>query len=300
MRILVTGKRGQVATAIAERLGQDAGMECLTLGRPEMELGQPSGVAAKVAEKGPDLVISAAAWTAVDAAEDHPDEAFRVNAEAAGEVARGAALAGAPVIHLSTDYVFDGAKAGAWTEDDPVAPLGIYGATKLEGEYRVARANPHHIILRTAWVYSAGGKNFVRTMLALAKTHDDVAVVDDQYGCPTSATDIASAIHAVIRRIISRELTDSISWGTYHFSGTGTATWCDLAREIFHRGHRLGLPSARVRPVPTSAFPTRAKRPRNSRLDCTKFEESFGYRAPYWTESLQPVLERLSKEPPAD
>lgn len=287
----MTGTNGQVVTALREGCAAVAGIECVALGRPELDLDRPDTAAAAIAGARPDIVISAAAWTAVDAAEDEPDAAFRANAESAGEVARGAALAGAPVIQLSTDYVFDGSKAGAWTEEDPVSPLGVYGVSKLEGERRVAAANPRHVILRTAWVYSPWGKNFLKTMLALAETRDTLTIVDDQYGCPTSALDIADAVLAVAQQVLAKP--DFAGWGIYHLAGTGTATWCDFAREIFRQAAALGLPYAATKPVATSAFPTKAKRPANSRLDCSKFEQAFGYRAPPWQLGVQEVLSEL-------
>ena len=293
MRMLVTGNSGQVVTALREAAKADPAIEPLTLGRPDLDLDRPETVATAIASARPDVVVSAAAWTAVDAAEDEPEATFRANAESAGEVARGAALVGAPVIHLSTDYVFDGSRKGAWAENDPVAPLGVYGASKLEGEMRVAAANNNHVILRTAWVFSPWGKNFVKTMLALAATRERLTVVDDQYGCPTSAIDIADAVLAIARHLERGNAQDIA--GIYHLAGTGSATWCDFAREIFRQAEKAGLPAAAVTPVATEAFPTKATRPANSRLDCSKFEQTFGWRPRPWWEALHEVIAHLAE-----
>lgn len=285
MKILVTGRHGQVSTALQQRCANRSECQLIVLGRPEFDLDAPENLAAKIADHTPDLVVSAAAWTAVDLAEDEPEAAMRANGTAAGQVARGAALAGAPIIHLSTDYVFDGSKAGAWTEDDPVHPLGVYGATKLEGERQVSAQNRHHIVLRTAWVTSPFGKNFVKTMLSLAQGRDTLTIVDDQYGCPTSAFDIVDGILAIAGQIERARDEDNL-WGVYHLAGTGTATWCDYAREIFRQARALQLPSAQVQAVTSEAFPTKAARPKNSRLDCTKLESAFGFRTRPWQEAL--------------
>lgn len=296
MRILVTGTNGQVSTSLQERCAERDDIDLIALGRPDLDLDQPANISETIAAHKPHIVVSAAAWTAVDLAEDEPDAAMRANGAAAGEVARGAAIAGAPVIHLSTDYVFDGTKAGAWVEDDPVNPLGVYGRTKLTGERQVAAANPRHVILRTAWVYSPFGKNFVKTMLALAATRDTLTVVDDQYGCPTSAFDIADAILAIADEI-TKSGTGETRWGTYHLAGTGTATWYDFAEEIFRRAKERGLQHVHVKPVASDAFPTKAERPRNSRLDCTKLEKAFGFKSAPWQEALSEVVGILAAPP---
>ena len=195
MRVLVTGKHGQVATALLERAR--AGAELVMLGRPEFDLTEPATLAKAIVAAQPDVVINAAAYTAVDKAESEPDLAHRVNAEAAGAVAAAAAEIGAPILQLSTDYIFDGSLGRPYRENDPTAPLGVYGASKRAGEAAVIKANPRHAILRTAWVYAPFGANFVRTMLRLGETRDVVRVVADQQGCPTNALDIADALLAV-------------------------------------------------------------------------------------------------------
>ena len=269
MRIAVTGKTGQVVTSLLERGGARQDVEIVTLGRPELDLLEPKTIAPAIAAARPDLVVSAAAYTAVDQAEDEPEVAFAINADGAGEVARAAADLGVPVIHISTDYVFDGKAERPYKESDPTNPQGVYGASKLAGEHAVAAANPRHLILRTAWVYSPFGKNFVKTMLRLAETRDEVAVVADQVGCPTSA-----ARHR--RRCIGGGETRRggyrlRQWGTYHFAGGGEASWADFAEAIFSVSREIGGPWANVRRIETHEFPTKATRPANSRLDSTSF-----------------------------
>ena len=288
MRILVTGREGQVARGLAERGGAH---ELIFAARPELDLADSESIERTVAAVAPDLIISAAAYTAVDKAEDEPELAMTVNGEGAGMLARAAAKLNTPIIHLSTDYVFDGALDRPWREDDPVAPLGVYGATKLAGEEAVATSGATYAILRTAWVYSPFGHNFVKTMLRLAKTRETLSVVDDQLGCPTSAFDIADAILAVAAawQADPRHGADAI----YHFAGVDEVSWADFARLTFAESGRLGGPTADVTGIPTSAYPTKAHRPANSRLDSTKFAQRFGYRAKPLTAALQEVLRPL-------
>jgi dTDP-4-dehydrorhamnose reductase len=293
MRVLVTGREGQLARSLAERAEANSGLSLETVGRPELDLERPESIAAAIAAAAPDVVVNAAAYTAVDQAEDEPEQAFRINAAAAGEVAAAARRAGARIIQVSTDYVFDGSAGGAYAETAPTAPLGIYGHSKLEGEQKVAGANPDHLILRTAWVYSPFGRNFVRTMLNAAQTRDRLNVVDDQHGNPTSALDIADGILAILRRWAG-EPGHGLGQ-VYHLAGTGATSWCGLARQIFAEAAALGLPTAQVSPIRTEDWPTRAVRPRNSRLDCAKLESDFGYRAPLWQESVAATVRRLAE-----
>jgi dTDP-4-dehydrorhamnose reductase len=206
-------------------------------------------------------------------------------------LARAAARENAPILHLSTDYVFDGTLERPWREDDPVHPVSVYGASKLAGERMIAASGATFAILRTAWVYSPFGSNFVRTMLRLAESRDELNVVEDQVGSPTSAHDIAEALNAVIatwRRDAARG-TNAV----YHVAGSGEADWAELARAAFEESASRGGPSARVNGIPSSGYPTRARRPANSRLDCARFEGAFGYRCPAWRQSLAPVVARL-------
>ncbi|HEX8239472.1 MAG TPA: dTDP-4-dehydrorhamnose reductase [Allosphingosinicella sp.] len=292
MRVLVTGRDGQLARSLAERAAAVPGLSLRTIGRPELDLERPESIAAAIAAAAPDAVVNAAAYTAVDQAEDEPERAFRINAAAAGEVAAAARHAGARIIQVSTDYVFDGSAEGAYAETAPTSPLGAYGRSKLEGEQRVAEASPDHLILRTAWVYSPFGRNFVKTMLAAAQARDELNVVDDQQGNPTGALDIADGILAILGRWSGEP---ALGLGqVYHLAGTGTTSWCGLARQVFAEAAPLGLKTATVNPIRTEDWPTRAVRPRNSRLDCAKLERDFGYRAPRWEESVAETVRRLA------
>jgi dTDP-4-dehydrorhamnose reductase len=288
VRILVTGRQGQLAQSLAERA---AGHELVFAGRPEFDLADAGAIERTVASVHPELIVSAAAYTAVDKAEDEPELAMQVNGEGPGVLARAAAAVGAPVIHLSTDYVFDGEQDTPWREDDPVAPLGVYGATKLAGERAVINSTASYAIVRTAWVYSPFGHNFVKTMIRLAASRDCLEVVEDQQGCPTSAFDLADAILV----LIDRWRVDP-SLGTrqvYHFAGPDRLSWAQFAREIFTQSAALDGPVADVRGIATSNYPTKARRPRKSALDSSRFANLFGYRAPGLRKSLMPVVSRL-------
>ena len=292
MRIAVTGQNGQVARALAE-MGAARGIDIVLLGRPALDLAQPETVLPALLEARADVVVNAAAYTAVDKAESEPEAAQAINAEGAAAVARAARELGIPVIQISTDYVFDGTRQRPYREDDPTAPLGVYGRTKLAGEEAVARENPQHVILRTAWVYAPFGVNFVRTMLRLAASRPEVGVVADQHGCPTSALDIAATVLAVAERLLSepepsRELT-----GIFHMAAQGEAVWADVAEAVFQTSAALGGPSARVKRITTADYPTPARRPGNSRLDCAKLGSIYGLILPPWRESLDRCVARL-------
>ncbi len=285
MKILVTGRHGQVARSLVERARDRPGIDVVLAGRPELDLEVPGSAASVVRSIKPDVVINAAAYTAVDLAEDEPDRAFRINAEAAGEVAAAAREVGARMIQISTDYVFDGGAAGPYAEDAPTNPLGVYGRTKLQGEEMVRSNNPDHVVVRTAWVYSPFGSNFLKTMMRLAETKDEVPVVSDQVGSPTSAADLADALLMIVDNWRAGE--------TYHVAGSEFTSWCGFAEAIFAECRRIGLPSATVRPIGTDEWPTRAVRPRNSRLDCSKFEKDFGFRMPDWKEAVARTIADL-------
>ena len=294
MRIIVVGKEGQVARALAER-ARAHGAQAVLVGRPKLDLADPSGIEDALIETGGDLIVNAAAYTAVDQAESDPELAEAINGIGAGVVAGAATAMNVPVIHLSTDYVFDGTADHPYREDDPVSPLGAYGASKLLGEEAVAAEAENHVILRTAWVYSPFGKNFVKTMLRLAADRDEVGVVADQRGNPTSALDIADGIFAVGRNLLEKP-EDRTLRGLFHMTGTGFASWAEFAAEIFALSARFGGPSAKVRSIATVDYPTPAKRPANSRLDCSKLKESHGVVLPPWRSSLEPCVKRLIQE----
>tara|TARA_B100000678_G_scaffold291067_1_gene306067 strand:+ start:3368 stop:4240 length:873 start_codon:yes stop_codon:yes gene_type:complete len=288
VKILVTGREGQVARSLAER---GAGRDLAFVGRPDFDLADGESIARTIDSARPDLVISAAAYTAVDQAEDEPERAMAINGEAPGHVGRAAANVGAAVIHLSTDYVFDGTGNRAWSETDPTGPIGVYGKTKLAGEEALTASGAHHAILRTAWVYSPFGSNFVKTMLRLAESRDSVNVVNDQHGNPTSALDIADALLAVADRWQAEPVHGANA--VYHFAGTGTTDWAEFARTIFAKSARHDGPVCEVTGIPASDYPTKAVRPANSQLDCSKFAATFAHVAPHWRDSLGQVVERL-------
>lgn len=292
MRIAVTGKTGQVVTSMIERAGD--GVTIIPLGRPEMDLADPATIAPALAAARADVVVSAAAYTAVDRAESEAEAAFAVNATGAGGVAAAASALGLPLIHISTDYVFDGSKSEAYCESDPVAPLGVYGASKLAGEQAVIEAAPDAVILRTAWVYSPFGANFVKTMLRLAETREELGVVADQIGNPTSALDIADTVLAIAQRLYGEPA--QAPRGTFHMTGGGEASWADLAEAIFAISAECGGPTARVRRISTAEYPTPAARPANSRLDATRLYDTYGMRLPDWRASLASTVTRLVKQ----
>ena len=294
MKVLVTGRAGQLARSLAERAAGREGIELVAVGRPELDLEVPGSAARTIAQVSPNVVINAAAYTAVDQAEDEPDRAFRINAEAAGEVAAAAREAGAAIIQASTDYVFDGRSAGPYPEDAETNPLGVYGRSKLAGEEQVRAANSDYLILRTAWVYSPFRRNFLRTMMAAVETRDVLTVVDDQFGNPSSALDLADGILSILDNWQSGGRTGLGE--TYHLAGSGSTSWCGFARAIMDECRSLGLPAAEVRPIRTEEWPTKALRPRNSTLDCAKFAADFGLTMPEWRRSLAKVVERLAGE----
>jgi dTDP-4-dehydrorhamnose reductase len=294
MRILVVGKDGQVARSLGERAEAHEAIGLTLVGRPELDLEIPGSAGAVIERGAPDVVINAAAYTAVDDAEDEPEHAFRINAEAAGEIATAAARVGAAMIQLSTDYVFDGRAAGAYDENARPNPLGVYGRSKLLGEEQVREACPRHAIVRTAWVYSPFGRNFVKTMVAAAEKRDVLSVVDDQLGSPTSALDLADGLLALVE--CWRERPDEGVGEMFHLAGSGTASWCGFAAAIMDECRARGLASAKIEPITTEDWPTKAVRPRNSVLNSGKFERTFGYSMPPWRGSMAEVVARLAEQ----
>lgn len=284
--ILVTGGTGQLASALAAA----ATVPVCLVGRPAFDFDRPETIATTFDQAAPWLVVNAAAYTAVDTAEKDADAAYRANRDGPAELARLCGAAGIPLIHISTDYVFDGDKGEPYVETDPVAPQGVYGASKLAGEQAVLDACPAAIVLRTSWVYAPTGRNFVRTMLTLGKTRDRLTVVADQKGCPTTAEDLAAAILQIAARIADTGWQDDYA-GVFHAAGTGWTTWHGLASAVFAEAARHGAPSPLVDPITTAAWPTPAKRPTDSRLDCTKLAEVFGVRLPDWRRSLARTID---------
>ena len=283
MKILMFGKTGQVASEILRRSGD---IEVEALDRTEADLTNPAACAALVKATDADLVINAAAYTAVDRAEDDEAIAATVNGETPAALANAAAAQQIPFLHISTDYVFDGSGRTPWQEDDKTAPLGAYGWTKLAGEGGVASAGGPYAILRTSWVFSAHGANFVKTMLRLGAERDALTIVDDQIGGPTAAGDIAEALLTMAKAFHAGH---GVS-GIYHLAGAPSVSWRQFAEEIFNKA---GLP-VDVTPIPTSDYPTPATRPLNSRLDCTKIKTDYGIDQPDWRASLTDVIGELT------
>jgi dTDP-4-dehydrorhamnose reductase len=290
-RIFIAGEHGQVAQALgrAYKLRSD---NVAMLGRSSISVTNASDLLSAVMAFNPGFVINAAGYTAVDKAEDDKEAAFAVNRDGAGFVAAAAKAAGVPVIHLSTDYVFDGGKQAPYRETDPTNPLNVYGESKLAGEIAVASSTSNYVILRTSWVCSPIGHNFVKTMLRLAHDRDEVAVVDDQWGCPTFAADLAAVIVSIGDKLASAD-DRSRFCGIYHASGAGETTWYRFAREIMAQSAAKGGPACRVRAIASSEYPTRAKRPAYSCLDCSKIKRVFDISPPRWQISLQACLDLL-------
>jgi dTDP-4-dehydrorhamnose reductase len=257
------------------------------LDRAQADIGDAAAVRAAIAQARPALVVNAAAYTKVDLAETESQTAFRVNADGAGIVAE--ACAGTPLVHISTDYVFDGTKASPYVEDDPIAPVNVYGQSKAAGERAVREANPRHVILRSSWIFGEFGHNFLKTMLRLAATREELRVVADQHGSPTSTRDIANAILALAPRLTAGEDV----WGTYHFTASGTTTWHGFASRIVAAQAPLTGRNPRVTAITTAEFPTAARRPANSQLDCARFERTFGFRGRPWTEESDAITSAL-------
>ena len=281
MTILVFGKTGQVATEL-QHIG---GPLVTALGRDQADLMDPDACAAAIRNAKPTVVINAAAWTAVDKAETEEPAAQIVNGDAPAAMAAACADLGIPLVHISTDYVFDGSGTDAFKPDNPTAPLGAYGRTKLAGENAVRDAGCPYAILRTSWVFSAHGANFVKTMLRLGAERDSLSIVADQIGGPTSARAIAEACLKIADQLLS--FPDKS--GTYHFSGAPDVSWADFARAIFERS---GI-NCNVTDIPTSDYPTPAERPLNSRMDCSSTEAAFGISRPDWQAELDLVLNDL-------
>lgn len=279
MKTLVFGRTGQVATELQRQA------DVIALGREQADLSDPAACAAAIIAHRPDVVINAAAYTAVDRAEGDETTAHTVNAEAPGAMARTCADLGIAFLHVSTDYVFDGTGTEPWEVGDPIAPLGVYGRTKAAGEDAVRTAGGAHAILRTSWVFSAHGANFVKTMLRLSETRDALSVVDDQIGGPTPAGGIAAALLTM-----ARAMHDGQTGGTYHYAGSPATSWKSFACATFEAAGR----DTTVTGIPTRDYPTPAARPLNSRLDCSLLETNFGISPPDWKTDLTKIVSELT------
>lgn len=293
IRIAVTGTQGQIARALDER-AKSIGVDVILVGRPKLDLREPDTIASSLFGISPDAIINAAAYTSVDLAESEELLASKINVSGARAVAFAAAELKIPIVHLSTDYVFDGSKSRPYVETDRVNPQGIYGLSKAISETEVTRQTSDHVILRTAWVYSPFGKNFVRTILRAARTKKSLDVVSDQFGCPTSALDIADGILAVVKNLLEHPSKSDLR-GIFHMVGAGDTSWASFAEEVFTISRGLGGPSPSVRHITSAEYPQTAKRPTNSRLDCSLILLKHGIRLPDWHQSLKSCVERILK-----
>jgi dTDP-4-dehydrorhamnose reductase len=290
MRILVIGANGQVGWELPRR-GARRGFDILALDRGTLDITDQSAVNRTVGRSGAAVVVNGAAYTAVDQAESEPELAFAVNRDGPAYLASACAEAHIPLVHISTDFVFDGQKQGPYLETDPVSPLSIYGKSKAAGEIAVRERLRQHIILRTSWVYGAHGRNFVKTMLRLGQEKEVVQVVADQIGCPTYALDIAETILTMLSPLSERR---KIPWGTYHYCGKGVTSWYEFAQAIFELARKvISLKVKQVEPISTADYPTAAKRPANSVLDCSLMEKSFGIVPKPWNKSLARVVKQV-------
>ncbi|HUQ48647.1 MAG TPA: dTDP-4-dehydrorhamnose reductase [Gemmatimonadaceae bacterium] len=284
MRLFVTGASGMVGSEIA-RQAREAGFHCSAFTHHDLDITDAAAVSSAVRASSPDVVINAAAYTAVDMAEQDEVRAMLVNRTGAGNVAAAANDVGASVVHISTDYVFDGETNEAYRPTDATNPINAYGRSKLGGEIEVASACARHVIVRASWVYSHDGHNFVRTMLRLADSGKEIKVVDDQQGAPTAAADLAAALLRVGQTMCDRSVA-----GTFHFTNAGVTTWYNFANAIFEM---RGLSGVTVRPISTAEFPTPARRPRWSVLDCSTFEKEFEMTPRTWRSALRETLNRI-------
>jgi dTDP-4-dehydrorhamnose reductase len=295
MKILLLGKDGQVGWELQRTLAPLGTL--FAFGRDDANLEDLDGVRRLIAHHRPDVIVNAAAYTAVDKAESEPDRARAVNAQAVGMLAQQAAASGAWLVHYSTDYVFDGEKNTPYVEDDPTGPLSMYGRTKLEGEQLIRQSGARHLIFRTSWVYAARGGNFAKTMLRLAREKEVLSVVADQHGAPTSAALIADLTALALYRIILTPDAERLA-GTYHLAAGGTTTWHEYAKYVIEltrtAGARLKAGPDDVKPIPTDAYPVPATRPKNSRLDTTKFARTFDLQLPDWQYHVQRLVDELA------
>lgn len=287
-RVLLLGSGGQLGMQLKQAL--TGKVELTALARTELDFTDAAAIRSAIQNANPEIVINAAAYTAVDKAESEPEQARLVNAVAPGVIAEELARTDGWLIHYSTDYVFDGSGLQPWVETDPTGPLGVYGQTKLDGELAIAATGCKHVVLRTSWVYAAEGRNFLHTMLRLGRERDQLKIVDDQIGAPTTAESLTEATQAVLNHLALGE--GASASGIYHLACAGETSWYGFAQAIFAEFASRQKPP-QVLPIPTEAFPTPAKRPRNSRLCCDKFVHQFGYRMPAWQDALHQVAQSM-------
>lgn len=290
MNILITGAQGQVGQELVKQ-GNLKGLHMVAVNHHELDISKRHFVEKTLFKNNVSLVINAAAYTAVDKAESEPDQAFAVNSKGPFNIASACSKANIPMIHISTDYVFNGEKKEPYVETDAISPPGVYGKSKAQGEAEVKKHLQQHIILRTSWVYGVHGNNFVKTMISLAKTTDTIRVVNDQFGCPTFARDIAKAIWSIVNDIQNQQ---KVRWGTYHYCGIGTTSWYGFAKKIFEIARQYEiLAIKKVEPVSTDAYPTPAKRPLSSVLDCNLIHQHFDVIQKPWEQSIKEMLKDL-------
>ena len=291
MKILITGAQGQVGKELVS-IANQRGFDVIAAGQTELDITQLKNIESYVEAHQPDLVINAAAYTAVNKAEEEQDITYAINRDGTANLAAVSKEKNIPLLHISTDYVFDGTKSEAYSENDAVSPLGIYGISKWQGEETIRQTLPEHIILRVAWVFGAQGNNFVKTMLRLAKDRDELSVVADQFGRPSPAKDIAKTL-IILAEQYQKEKT--LEWGTYHYCGDEKVSWCGFAKEILKQAKEQGLieKDIKVNAITTAEYQDPTKRPANSMLDCEKIKNTFGIEMPSWKESLNQVLTEL-------
>ena len=292
MRILAAGWHGQIASAFMQIAPARQDITAFAISRPGLDICEPRSVERSLGDIRPDVLINLAGYTDVDGAESEPDLAFALNTVGARLLAEAAARRDVPIIHISTSYVFDGRKNSAYVETDQANPCTVYGKSKLAGETEVQSANPKHVILRAGWIYSPFGRCFVSNILQRAQLGMPLKVVNDQYGNPTYAPHLVDAILAIAGQLTSRPQQD-MPWGIYHAAGAGTASWYDVAREIFAHSEQLTGLSASIEAITSAEYSTRSQRAANSQLDCAKLEKSFGLKLPAWQTGVQECVERL-------